>query len=690
MHRPKSEILRVVVNDAQAVYPVRIDPTFSDANWSSMGGIPGADNPVSAVVVDGSGNLYIGGEFNLAGDVIGNHVAKWNGSSWSALGSGMNGVVRALAVSGSDVYAGGSFTTAGGSAATNIAKWDGSNWSALGSGMNEWVSALAVSGNDLYVGGRFTTAGGLAATNVAKWNGSSWSALGSGIGGGAFGGPSVAALAVSGSDLYVGGAFTTAGGSAANSIAKWDGSSWSALGSGLSGGEYGPRVSALAVSGNDVYAGGSFTTAGGLAATNVAKWNGSSWSALGSGLGDGYHTVIGLAVSGSDLYAGGNFTTAGGSSANFIAKWNGSSWSALGSGIGHGPGQITEVSALAVSGGDLYAGGRFSTAGGSAATNVAKRNGSSWSALGSGIGNVPGKITEVSALAVSGSDLYVGGYFTTAGGSAANSIAKWDGSSWSALGSGINDTVFALAVSGSDLYAGGYFTIAGGSAAKSIAKWDGSSWSALGSGLGGGSRDVYALAVSGSDLYAGGGFTTAGGSAAKYIAKWNGSSWSALGSGMDGAVLALAVSGNDVYAGGNFTRAGAIAANNIAKWDGSSWSALGSGMGGDYPDVRALAVSGSDLYAGGRFTTAGGKVSALIARAYLPALPTLSVLRSRENVTISWPTVDTAGFALEQIGPLAAPAGWVPNSSTVTDDGTNKSVTIPATNSSQFFHLRRP
>src|SRR5437667_5252771 len=59
--------LVVVVNDADAVYPVRIDPTFSDANWSSMGGIPGADSAVTAVVVDGSGNLYIGGDFTLVG-----------------------------------------------------------------------------------------------------------------------------------------------------------------------------------------------------------------------------------------------------------------------------------------------------------------------------------------------------------------------------------------------------------------------------------------------------------------------------------------------------------------------------------------------------------------------------------------------------------------------------------------------
>ena len=41
-------------------------------------------------------------------------------------------------------------------------------------------------------------------------------------------------------------------------------------------------------------------------------------------------------------------------------------------------------------------------------------------------------------------------------------------------------------------------------------------------------------------------------------------------------------------------------------------------------------------------------------------------------------------------GPLATPAGWVPNSATIADDGAKKSVTIRATNSSQFFRLRRP
>ena len=144
-----------------------------------------------------------------------------------------------------------------------------------------------------------------------------------------------------------------------------------------------------------------------------------------------------------------------------------------------------------------------------------------------------------------GPALYAGGCFTTAGGVAANHIAKWDGSSWAALGSGVNDTVWALTVfddgGGPALYAGGSFTSAGGVAASRIAKWDGSSWAALGSGIGGASPYVGALTVfddgGGPALYAGGNFQSAGGVAAKRIAKWDGSSWAALGSGIGGAVV---------------------------------------------------------------------------------------------------------------------------------------------------------
>src|SRR5262245_52723033 len=90
---------------------------FSDSNWSSMGGVPGADSQVNVAAIDSSGNCYIGGGFGVVGDVVANHIAKWNGVTWTALGSGLNNVVYALATSSNNVFAGGVFTTAGGSPA---------------------------------------------------------------------------------------------------------------------------------------------------------------------------------------------------------------------------------------------------------------------------------------------------------------------------------------------------------------------------------------------------------------------------------------------------------------------------------------------------------------------------------------------------------------------------------------------
>src|SRR5262245_30207737 len=103
--------------------------TFTDNNWISMGGILGANDWVAAAATDDSGNLYLGGAFTIVGDAAAYGIAKWDGTRWSALGSGLslNGVVNAIAVSGTNVYVAGSFATAGGITVTNIAKWDGSN-----------------------------------------------------------------------------------------------------------------------------------------------------------------------------------------------------------------------------------------------------------------------------------------------------------------------------------------------------------------------------------------------------------------------------------------------------------------------------------------------------------------------------------------------------------------------------------
>jgi Rax2 C-terminal beta propeller domain/Bacterial Ig domain len=619
-----------------------LDNGATPVKWVSLNPeMPGTEGPVYALIADGRGNVYAGGAFTVAGSVKANHVAKWDGSSWSALDVGLPdakwvfalafdgtnlyaggdfgvakwdgatwslvgtlnpGPVRALAVSGTNLYAGGDFTSIGKVSTTGVAKWDGSAWSALGSGLNNYVNALAMRGSNLCVGGKFTTAGGTAASYIAEWDGTAWSPLGSGMNG------PVYALAASDTNLYAAGVFNTAGGLSANSVAKWDGSAWSALGSGVLTTS---DVYALAVHGPNLYAAGVFNTAGGLPANSVAKWDGSAWSALGSGISSASGsatTVYALATIGTDLYAGGDFRTTGALGAKYITKWNGSAWSALGSGMD------STVLALTVSGTDLYVGGTFNTVRGVSASRIAKWDGSSWSALGSGLSGMSSALSgsaRVLALAASGTNLYVGGSFSLAGEVPATNIAKWNGIAWSALGSGVDSTVRALAVSGTNLYAGGDFSKAGGATVNGIASWNGSTWSPVGGGFPG---TVLALAVLDTNLYAGGnfGFVVDQGTTVNSIAKWDGSAWSALGSGIGyGSVLALAVSGTDLYVAGHFYVAGGGPGDNIAKWDGSAWSALGSGM---EADVNALAVSGTNLYAGGRFSSAGGAAVNRIAK----------------------------------------------------------------------------
>ncbi|MBX7206724.1 MAG: hypothetical protein K1X78_00315 [Verrucomicrobiaceae bacterium] len=597
MEAPSADRLRVRVDDTAATYPVRIDPTFSDADWIVVNpGLSGADDEVYAIVADAGGNLYFGGDFNFIGTTAASCIAKWDGSRWSTLGAGIESNfgygVRTLAVGGGYLYAGGFFKTAGGVSTNFVARWDGTAWSPLGTGTDGGVYALAVNGSDLYAGGSFTAAGGAPAQYIAKWNGTSWSALGTGMNAWVY------ALAASGGSIYAGGEFGIAGGVNTGHAAKWDGNGWSALGAGPS------EVHAFVIDGATLYAGG----------YGVQKWDGATWSNLPFGENDFAGVVYALALKDGELYAGGRFTPNENADANSIAKWNGVAWQSLGSGMGGGFSISFPVYALAVRDGELYAGGSFGTAGDVGANNVAKWDGSTWSALVAGIGHrAVGLYPSVSALVMNGVDLYVGGTFTTVGGVNASHVAKWNGSKWSPLGSGVNFIVNALAANGPDLYAGGWFTTAGGESANYVARWNGTAWSPLGSGLSGSPYNTHvdALAVKDGDLYAGGEFTAAGGVTVNNIARWNGSAWSALGSGVDAWVSSLAVTGSgNLYAGGTFATAGGLAANCIARWDGSSWFPLGSGMSGSSsgsnPRVSALAVSGSDLYAGGWFSLAGG------------------------------------------------------------------------------------
>jgi hypothetical protein len=372
-----------------------------------------------------------------------------------------------------------------------------------------------------------------------------WSTLGTGSSNGV--NSFVFALAVVGNEVVVGGDFTSAGGVSANYVARFNTqtNTWSSLGTGSSNGVSGGGVRALAVVGNEVVVGGWFTSAGGVSARYVARFNTqtNTWSSLGTGSSNGVNSdVYALAVVGNEVVVGGDFTSAGGVSANYVARFNTqtNTWSTLGTGSSNGVGG--RVYALAVVGNEVVVGGEFTSAGGVSARYVARFNTqtNTWSTLGTGSSNGVGG--RVDALAVVGNEVYVGGYFTSAGGVSARYVARFNTqtNTWSTLGTGSSNgvsgtglvVVNALAVVGNEVVVGGLFTSAGGVSANNVARFNTqtNTWSTLGTGSSNGVSGsigsivpaaVFALAVVGNEVVVGGWFTEAGGVSANYVARWN-------------------------------------------------------------------------------------------------------------------------------------------------------------------------
>lgn len=350
------------------------------------------------------------------------------------------------------------------------------------------------------------------------------------------------------------------------------------------------------------------------------------WNSLGTGLNG---TVRAIILNGSDIYVGGNFTNAGGiASADYVARWDGSAWHEVAAGL------TGQVYALAFdAGGNLYVGGSFTDAGGNSnADRIAMWDGSSWQALNAGVGNY------VSAIAVIGSDVFVGGGFGTIDGIANTEyIARWDGSSWNALGTGTGLWVENMAVNGSDLYVtGGFYNVGGDPNADGVVRWDGTSWHALGTG--GMTFWADAIAISGNNVYVGGGFLDAGGIAnADYIARFDGTSWNALGTGTNGSVFAIVVDGSDVYVGGTYFNGANN--SNISRWNGSAWNPLQTGLSSS---VFAALKDGNNLFLGGDFLNAGNANGDRIVRWDNTPLPVeLSSFDAKQvgkAVLLSWQT----------------------------------------------------
>ncbi len=340
----------------------------------------------------------------------------------------------------------------------NWCKWNGAAYESLlngaddGNGLNERVDCMA-EGPDgkIYVGGSFVNAGGIPeADYLVRWNpvSGAWEKVIAGIN------YDVLCMTFDAKgDLYVGGAFTNVGSTAINRICKitdlYGTPTENTLGTGTNNNVYDIAVA----SNGDIYAAGSFTSAGGVANTiKVAKWNGTTWSALATGLSSDV-SALAFAQNGN-LYIGGNFGNADGTYGDYLCYWNGTAFVRVGT---------VEL--------------------GNTVTCIAFDD--------------FGK-------------LFVGGYFTNAGGVAnADYIACWNGASWESLGTGLNDVPTAIVYKSGKVYAGGVFTAAGGlTLTDRMAVWSNGAWQPLDINLPGDLMVLSFLPASDGSLYVGGDFST--------------------------------------------------------------------------------------------------------------------------------------------------------------------------------------
>jgi trimeric autotransporter adhesin len=563
--------------------------------------------------------IVVAGAFQAAGTAAAAGVATWDPatSAWSALGEGWQwGEATALAVlPNGDLIVAGSFVYAGSTSVMRVARWSGSAWLPLGGGMNGTVSDLAVLPNgELVAVGEFSTAGGLMASHVARWNGTAWSPMGPGLDG-----PAYTAAVLPNGDLVVGGAFLNAGGSPASRIARWNGATWSPLGSGADG-----TVAGLAVlpSGGLVVS-GPFTSAGGLPANQVATWSAGTWQAWNLGLPPSairIRRVLGLPN--GDLLLAGSFGIDG------IVRWNGSIATQLGAGLQSSTSiwQAAASDLCTLPGGDLLVVGAFQFAGGVPANCMARWDGSAWSGVSSGMLSTsfnPENQGIRDAAGLPNGNLIAVGDFVATGPNPARNVAVWNGLGWQPIVSGapvIASCVRVLA--NGDVVVGGFFNIFGGVLARGVARWDGTAWHAMGNGFAGPRVEALVQSASG-EVFAAANFTSwPAGQTTLTIARWNGTTWLPLpaltGNGVLSVSRLVAQPNGGIVAAGRFSMGTTM--SGLARWNGSQWQPLGQGLQNNaFPnnDVfvsDAVAMPNGDLVVCGTFDTAGGVPCATVAR----------------------------------------------------------------------------
>ena len=304
---------------------------FDGTSWVPLGPAPGVQQAgidVLGLFDDGSGPaLFAAGQAQLAD---GRHarVARWNGAAWVPFDPDVIDInARDMIVfddgSGPALYLGGARATVGGVLTeSRVVRFDGSVWSAVDSGLEGVIRKLEVyddgTGHALHAVGNLNI-GGVPA-QVARLDGGSWTALG-----GVISGTTLNSLAVfddgTGPALFAGGDIPSLN---APEVVRWDGVAWVSIASGLEGLYIAAMTSHDDGSGPALYAGGLLERAGGVASGSLARWDGASWSPVGDStpIDPVVCMLSHVDADGPAFYIGGTIVPSPANPGHSVSRWN--------------------------------------------------------------------------------------------------------------------------------------------------------------------------------------------------------------------------------------------------------------------------------------------------------------------------------------------------------------------------------
>lgn len=590
---------------AHASVHAAIEPSPLDLKLSQSG-------VVNAILPMPDGSYVVGGSFSSINGMARSNIARINadGTAFGAFSANTNGPVYALAYDGDDIYVGGNFTSAGGHPMSNLCRISSGGWvdSAWVPNVGGIIYALGYRitssyGNNgfLYAGGAFTTvAGSSTYARLARFQNSyrnvtldtNWQNPANGT---------VRCITPTASGVYVGGDFTSIGSNWRSRGAElFDYSSIGSWNPGANG-----RISAIIQTPAGIIVGGSFTSIGNSNTAYLAglDTNGnllSSWPATSQA----GAPVQSLALRDSYVYAGGasslpqpcfriSANSPFATDSSYLTNINGA------------------VSVLATSGTSLLVGGSFTKSKGVVQPSFSRFALTGATLVSTTATGARSNATVSAIIATPDGGVIVGGYFDLAGETLVKNLARFSATAvlnatWTPAP---NAQVSCLALSGSDLYVGGYFSEVSGVSRSRLAKLSLTGAGAVDSTWNpGANAEPFALHIAQNKLHIGGNFTQLGGTARNQLGRvaltGEGAIDADLMTGLNGSVRTITSVGDYLYVGGSFTafgntnHAGLARFNLVSGAPDTQWriTSLTSG------NVTALHYKDPWLYVGGSYS----------------------------------------------------------------------------------------